>query len=82
MRYNFYKKFDDIKLKGDIDSKIYSPVIYSDFKSAKLKVNLDASYDFKFFKGSVGYDGEFLKDESNKETSINLFSKGELYSIE
>uniref|UniRef100_A0A7C3NG82 Peptidase M1 membrane alanine aminopeptidase domain-containing protein n=1 Tax=candidate division WOR-3 bacterium TaxID=2052148 RepID=A0A7C3NG82_UNCW3 len=75
MRYNFYKKFDDIKLKGDIDSKIYSPVIYSDFKSAKLKVNLDASYDFKFFKGSVGYDGEFLKDESNKETSINLFSK-------
>ncbi|KUK50907.1 MAG: M1 family metallopeptidase [bacterium] len=75
MQYRFYKKVKDVKFKGEMDSKIYSPVIYSDFKSAKLKTNFDASYDYKFFKGSIEYDGEFLKDESNKETSINLFSK-------
>ncbi|MEO0281925.1 MAG: M1 family metallopeptidase [candidate division WOR-3 bacterium] len=75
MNYKVYKNLSNLGFKLSIDSKIYNPVIYSDFKSAKLKVQLESNYSFKFLNGSIMYDGEFLKDQSNKETSINLFSK-------
>lgn len=75
MNYKVYKNISNFGLKFSVDSKIYNPVIYSDFKSAKLKVQLVSDYNFNFFNGSIMYDGEFLKDQSNKETSINLFSR-------
>lgn len=75
MNYKIYKNLSNFGFMFNIDSKIYNPVIYSDFKSAKLKVQFATDYDFRFFKGSIIYDGEFLKDQSNKETSINLFSR-------
>jgi hypothetical protein len=75
MNFKVYKNISNLGFKFNVDSKIYNPVIYSDFKSAKLKVQLESYYRFKFLDGSIVYDGEFLKDQSNKETSINLFSK-------